>query len=173
MDVLRAGERLKQRLKTVDGLEFFGEVESRGDVFDDVTLAEYSLRVGVNSVAVPGKALNYVNSRFLIAAGITEAFNAPGSVYLRLIRVTHELTWSRPWTDIDPVTQLSKTVAPHQFGPALCALRFVGPVVDVFKVPGSRFKLITNSAVEPGDNLGEYVVTFSTPHLGVYFTEVR
>lgn len=173
MRVLQANDRFRQLLKTTDGLHFHGEVESSGDVFDDASLAEHSLRVGLDSVCVPGKAIHYAGDRFLIAAGVTEAFDSPDIRFLRVIRVTHELAWSRMGTVTDPVSGLSKGTAAIPLGNILIALKHSGAIEDAFRVQGSKFRMITNSPVQVGDSVGSYTITFVTPHLGIYFAEVK
>jgi hypothetical protein len=171
---LDLGTRFDGKLKTTAGKTFKGLVIEAAILRDRGGVADYVLKVGRRSVVNPSDVIVYNGLRYLIGRSAAEMSGAPLFQFMQMIEVTHDLPWSR-WTPVrDMMTGLEReSSASEEFGDLPVSLLKTGRIDDVFRVQGSRYRLVTGGAVQVNDRLGEFLVTFVEPRFGIQFAEVK
>lgn len=167
------GAKFRGTLKTITGKKFRGLVVEASLLRDKSAINDYIVRIGENATIRPGEIMYYDGAEYLLGAAATEMSGLPLFRFMRMILITHHLVWTRVQTVIDPVSKLKTSVANMPMGTVHASVLHDGKIDDAFRIQGSRFRLITDSAVQLNDKVGEWSVTFIEPRYGVNFCEVK
>lgn len=173
MDLQRGDSRIQSLLTDVRGRKFYGLVEVNSVLRTQTDIADYLVQVNRACFIKGGDAMLWDNFKFLLGTGVTENNGGPLFRTFRMIRVSHELAWTRTLSSTDDITGLNKKATEIPLGTALCTMQATSKIADEFKVATSKFMLITNSSVQVNDHLGPYIVTFIEPRHELIYAEVR
>lgn len=168
-----AGAKFQTTIKTVTGKQFSGLVIETPGLRNATGHDAYYLRVGQKSVAAAGDIVNYDSQKYLLGLAADEMVYSPLFRFYRMILANKTFTWMRVTTSIDPVSHLPKETGETNLGTIYAALLANGTIFDVFRVPTSKFHLVTHVPLQINDRLAELTVTFVEFRLGLWFCEVR
>lgn len=176
MDFKVGDPRLEMTLVLGDGRRVRGtvDVNTPGGQRMEV-IAPYMLRVNRGAAAHATDTVLYEGGRFILGDDVTEASGAPQFRVLRMFTGTGRGDWKRAVTTNDPVSGLPKpSGSPSTLGTSVdYGLWRQGAITDVFAASTSKYSLITGAALQVGDQIGPYTVTFTESHYGLSLAEVK
>jgi hypothetical protein len=90
----------------------------------------------------------------------------------KVVEITHTLAWRRRVVTVDTVTGLKKQDDSLEFqGPVDVAVEFTKHDQEQKTGVAAKYRILTGSAIQANDRLGDYQIHTVEPMLGVYLAE--
>lgn len=171
-----AGARYRTRFKIVGGIRFYGRLFEVPDTtrVTNFHSARRILQVRPQTPVKVGDVILTPTQQRYIVAEHGEGFRER-HVYseFKLFEAENTGSWTREQTAEDTVTGLQNKSSIVDLGTIYFGLQPAGTVTGKLQIPDSKFDLITHAALEPGDQVDDYVVQRVVKQLGIYIAEVR
>lgn len=156
-DLKRVGMTFRSVFMKEDGSHFKGNLlkpsmsQTRNTAFFN---ARRILKVDENQDVNTGDVFRLDNGKWGLCFDNAEGYYED-MIYRTygVIVLNKEFPWKRRITEIDPVTQLSKTVGYEELGLLKCAFEFVSYENDSLKIPQPKYRLLCGADIRPMDVL--------------------
>lgn len=178
MGLIRAGEKFRTRMRTLEGAQFMAHL-----LEPPLTLASNTfvqprrmMVVGPNSHVQTGDVVLSPDQRHFIVADHGGVFvSEMVSRSYVLFEADKQLAWKRHVKVIDPVSKAEVSDAKQPMGTIYCALEPTHMISDTLKIGSQEYRLLTGSAVSQGDMIGaeERQVQHVEVMLGIYVATVK